>query len=270
MDAEEVLYRVEDGVAWGTRNRPHRRNAMTRPQRLRVIELIDEAASRLDIRAIVLTGSEGSFCTGADLGAALPGYPRPEGAPERVAGEVARGIRMNAHRLITAIMDCEKPVIAAVNGIAAGMGVQLALACDLVLMSADAVFYEAFADRGIVPDTGAAYLLGRLLGPQKAKELLFFGARVTADEAVGLGLANLAVAPDAFEQTVSDWARRLAAGPTSTIALTKLLVNKSLDLGRDAALALEAVVQDVNMTTADAGEGIRAFIERRPPEFQGW
>ncbi len=267
---DEVLHRVESGVATIVLNRPHRRNAITREQRLRVIQLLDEAAERLDVRVVVLTGSGGSFCTGADLGAANAGWPRPEGAPARAALDVARGMRTNAHRLITAIMDCEKPVIAAVNGIAAGMGVHMALACDLVIMADDAALFEVFAQRGIVPDAGGAYLLGRIIGPQKAKELLFFGEKIAAHDAAAIGLVNRVVPASAFDAAVAEWASRLAAGPTKTLALAKALVNRSLDLSRDDALALEAIAQDVNMATSDAQEGVASFLERRPTSFRGW
>jgi 2-(1,2-epoxy-1,2-dihydrophenyl)acetyl-CoA isomerase len=243
---------------------------MTREQRVVLIRMIDEAAERLDVRAVVITGSEGSFCTGADLGATIAGHPRPEGAPDRVALDVSRGIRTNAHRLITAIMDCEKPVIAAVNGVAAGMGVYMALACDLVVMSDDAALHEVFVQRGIVPDSGAAYLLGRVLGPHRAKQLLFFGGKVTAADALAMGLVNRVVPAAEFDESVAAWAAQLASSPTRTIALAKSLVNRSLDLGRDDFLALEAISQDVNMATEDAQEGVRAFLQRRPPEFRGW
>ena len=269
-DEPEVRFEVSDGVARITLDRPHRRNATTRPQRLRIIELLDEASARLDVRVVVLTGSGGSFCAGADLAAPLPGPPRPAGAPARTVGEVAGGMRMNAHRLIGAIMDCEKPVIAAVNGVAAGMGVHMALACDLVLAAESATLREVFVHRGVVPDSGGAYLLGRLIGPQKAKELLFFGRTIDAVQAERMGLVNRVAPDDAFDALVHEWASELAAGPTRTIALCKSLVNRSLDLGRDDSLALESFVQDMNMATVDAGEGVSAFLERRPTDFVGW
>lgn len=190
-------------------------------------------------------------------------------ADERVAGDVARTLRMGAQRLIAAVLDCEKPVIAAVNGTAAGLGVHLALACDLVLAAESARFIEVFVRRGLVPDGGGAYLLPRLIGPQRAKELMFFGDALTAADAERLGLVNRVV-PDAdLPKTAHDWAARLAAGPTRALALTKQLVNASLDTDRATAFAAEAAAQEINMTTADAREGVASFVERRGARFRG-
>ncbi|WP_435834408.1 enoyl-CoA hydratase-related protein [Streptomyces antibioticus] len=190
-------------------------------------------------------------------------------ADERVAGDVARTLRMGAQRLIAAVLDCEKPVIAAVNGTAAGLGVHLALACDLVLAAESARFIEVFVRRGLVPDGGGAYLLPRLIGPQRAKELMFFGDALTAADAERLGLVNRVV-PDAdLPKTAHDWAVRLAAGPTRALALTKQLVNASLDTDRATAFAAEAAAQEINMTTADAREGVASFVERRGARFRG-
>ncbi|MFE0726705.1 enoyl-CoA hydratase/isomerase family protein [Streptomyces antibioticus] len=191
------------------------------------------------------------------------------GAEQRTAGDVARMLRLGAQRLISAVLDCEKPVIAAVNGTAAGLGVHLALACDLVLAAESARFIEVFARRGLVPDGGGAYLLPRLIGPQRAKELMFFGDALTAADAERLGLVNRVV-PDAdLPKTAHDWAARLAAGPTRTLALTKQLVNASLDTDRATAFTAEAAAQEINMTTADAREGVASFAERREARFRG-
>ncbi|MCX5169767.1 enoyl-CoA hydratase-related protein [Streptomyces antibioticus] len=202
-------------------------------------------------------------------------HPAPEhgaGEPvteQRLAGDVARTLRMGAQRLISAVLDCEKPVIAAVNGTAAGLGVHLALACDLVLAAESARFIEVFVRRGLVPDGGGAYLLPRLIGPQRAKELMFFGDALTAADAERLGLVNRVV-PDAdLPKTAHDWAARLAAGPTRALALTKQLVNASLDTDRATAFAAEAAAQEINMTTADAREGVASFVERRGARFRG-
>ncbi|MFH8286215.1 enoyl-CoA hydratase-related protein [Streptomyces antibioticus] len=202
-------------------------------------------------------------------------HPAPEhgaGEPvteQRLAGDVARTLRLGAQRLISAVLDCEKPVIAAVNGTAAGLGVHLALACDLVLAAESARFIEVFVRRGLVPDGGGAYLLPRLIGPQRAKELMFFGDALTAADAERLGLVNRVV-PDAdLPKTAHDWAARLAAGPTRALALTKQLVNASLDTDRATAFAAEAAAQEINMTTADAREGVASFVERRGARFRG-
>ena len=171
--------------------------------------------------------------------------------------------------MIAAVLDCEKPVLAAVNGTAAGVGVHLALACDLVLAAEGASFIEAFVRRGLVPDGGGAYLLPRLVGPQRAKQLLFFGDALPAAEAERLGLVNQVVPAEELQKTALEWAERLAAGPTRALAMTKQLVNASLESDRTAAFAAEATAQEVNMTTSDAQEGVRAFVGRRSPRFEG-
>ncbi|MGW7099969.1 enoyl-CoA hydratase/isomerase family protein [Streptomyces sp. NPDC054883] len=259
---DEVLHRVDNGVSWITLNRPEAMNAVTREQRERVIALLAQASGDPGVRAVVLTATGKGFCAGADL----RGGPA---AGDRVAGDVARMIRLGAQRLITAVLDCEKPVIAAVNGTAAGIGAHLAFACDLVIAAEPARFIEVFVRRGLVPDGGGAYLLPRLLGPQKAKELMFFGDAVPAAEAERLGLVNTVVAAEALEATARAWAERLAQGPTRALALTKQLVNASLDGDRAAALAAEAAAQEINMTTADANEGVAGFVERRTPKYLG-
>lgn len=263
---DEVLHRFESGVSWITLNRPEAMNAVTWDQRERVIALLAEASADPAIRAVVITATGKGFCAGADLRGA-PGTPATPA--ERVAGDVARMIKLGAQRLITAVLDCEKPVIAAVNGTAAGIGAHLALACDLVIAAEPARFIEVFVRRGLVPDGGGAYLLPRLLGPQKAKELMFFGDAVPAAEAERLGLVNRVVPAEALEDTAREWAERLAQGPTRALALTKQLVNASLDGDRATALAAEATAQELNMTTADANEGVASFVERRTPKYLG-
>ncbi|MFD3681375.1 enoyl-CoA hydratase/isomerase family protein [Streptomyces sp. NPDC058613] len=259
---DDILHRTDNGVSWITLNRPEAMNAVTWDQRERVIALLGEASADLAVRAVVITATGKGFCAGADL----------RGAPaagERVAGDVARTIRLGAQRLITAVLDCEKPVIAAVNGTAAGIGAHLALACDLVIAAEPARFIEVFVRRGLVPDGGGAYLLPRLVGPQKAKELMFFGDAVPAADAERLGLVNKVVPAGELEKTARAWAERLAQGPTRALALTKQLVNASLDVDRASALAAEAAAQEINMTTADANEGVASFVERRTPTYRG-
>ncbi|MFI8362345.1 enoyl-CoA hydratase/isomerase family protein [Streptomyces sp. NPDC085612] len=266
---DEVLHRTENGVSWITLNRPEAMNAVTPAQRERVIALLAEACADPAVRAVVLTATGKGFCAGADLRGATGTGNRPGPAGDRVAGDVARMIRLGAQRLITAVLDCEKPVVAAVNGTAAGIGAHLALACDLVVAAEGARFIEVFVRRGLVPDGGGAYLLPRLLGPQKAKELMFFGDAVPAAEAERLGLVNRVVPAEELQAAAREWAERLAQGPTRALALTKQLVNASLDGDRAAALAAEATAQEINMTTADAHEGVASFVERRTPKYLG-
>jgi 2-(1,2-epoxy-1,2-dihydrophenyl)acetyl-CoA isomerase len=264
--------RGADGVAWLTLNRPASGNALTAAQRDSLIAHLAEASADPGIRAVVLTATgDRHFCTGADLSAqpAAAAAP-PPGVPERPAGTVARALTNGAQRLISAVLDCEKPLIAAVNGTAAGLGCHLAYACDLVLAAESAKFIEIFSRRGLVVDAGGAYLLTRLIGPQRAKELIFFGDELPAAAAARLGLVNRVVPADKLAETAADWASRLAAGPTVALGLGKRLVNHALDANRAGCLAEEALAAEVNMFSEDGQEGLRAFVERRTPRFQGW
>jgi 2-(1,2-epoxy-1,2-dihydrophenyl)acetyl-CoA isomerase len=146
----------------------------------------------------------------------------------------------------------------------------LALACDLVIAAESAKFVEVFVRRGLVPDAGGAWILPRLVGIQRAKELMFFGDDVPASRAEQLGLVNRVVPDDALGDAVAEWAKRLASGPTQSIALTKSLLNRSLDSDRATAFLEEARAQELNMTTEDAQEGVRSFVERRDPTYRGW
>jgi 2-(1,2-epoxy-1,2-dihydrophenyl)acetyl-CoA isomerase len=269
---DQVQHRVENHVAWITLNRPEVRNAITPDQRNRVIDLLEDASASLDVRCVVLTATGKGFCTGADLRAGGRGQapPKPEGAPDRVMGEAARVIRRGAQRLVSSVLDCEKPVIAAVNGTAAGIGAHLAFACDLVLAAEEARFIEVFVRRGISPDGGGAYLLPRLIGLQKAKELVFFGDDLAAADAMALGLVNRVVPGDQLEQAAAELAARLASGPTKAISMAKWLLNRSLDSDRRTAFDEEAWAQELITGTVDCGEGLRSFAERRPPEFKGF
>ncbi|CAM5463416.1 enoyl-CoA hydratase/isomerase family protein [Streptomyces purpurascens] len=257
-----VLHTTADQVLTITLNRPETLNALTPDQRDEVVQLLAKASATADVRAVVLTGTGRGFCAGADLRGAAT-------TDERDVGDVARTLRTGAQRLIAAVLDCEKPVIAAVNGTAAGLGAHLALACDLVLAAESARFIEVFVRRGLVPDGGGAYLLPRLIGPQRAKELMFFGDALTATDAERLGLVNRVVPDGDLDKTARAWAERLAAGPTRALALTKQLVNASLDTDRTTAFAAEAAAQEINMTTVDAQEGVRSFVERRKPTYKG-
>jgi 2-(1,2-epoxy-1,2-dihydrophenyl)acetyl-CoA isomerase len=267
---EQLIAREDGGVLWLTLNRPEAANALTPDQRDRLITVLDEASGRLDVRAVVITATGKHFCTGADLRHSRPGPMRPEGVPELVIGDVARMILGGAQRLITAVVDCEKPVIGAINGTAAGIGAHLALACDLLVAVEEARFIEVFVRRGLVPDGAGAWLLPRRIGLQKAKEMMFFGDAVSAADAERLGLVNWVVPADELERVAGEWAARLASGPTRSIGLTKALLNRSLDSDRATAFREEALAQELNMQTRDANEGVDAFKERRDPDYLGW
>jgi 2-(1,2-epoxy-1,2-dihydrophenyl)acetyl-CoA isomerase len=271
MSDDDLRYEVTDGIARLTLNRPDAANSITPDQRHRMIDLLGEASADLHVRVVVLSAVGKHFCTGADLRVSrITEVPRPEGAPERTLGDVGRTIKLGAQRLITAVIDCEKPVIAAVNGTAAGIGAHLALACDLIIAADTARFIEVFVRRGITPDGGGAYLLPRMIGLAKAKELVFLGDDLSATDAERIGLINKAVPPDELAAAVDEWAIRLANGPTKAISLSKWLLNRSLDSDRVTALADEAWAQEMASTTSDFAEGVQAFIERRDVEFRGW
>lgn len=268
----DLLRRVEDGVCWITINRPDAGNALTQFMRDRIAEWVRDASSDLFVRAVVITGTgDTAFCTGADLrGGQREPRPKPEGAPDKVVGEAARMIMEGWQAVVTSILDCEKPVIAGVNGTAAGGGMHLALACDLVVMAEEAKFVEVFIRRGIAPDAGGAWLLTRLVGIQKAKELFFFGDDVPAAEAYRIGLANRLVPRSELQATLEELAGRLAKGPTKAIWVAKWLTNRALDVDRATSLYDEALGQELVTYTEDMKEGIASFVERRPVEFKGW
>lgn len=268
---DDLLVSLEDQVLWITLNRPDAANAITPTQRNRLIDLLHEASADLKVRCVVLGATGTRFCTGADLRASQPPGPsRPDDAPSRATGDVARMIATGAQRLIAAVLDCEKPVIASVNGTAAGIGAHLVLAADLVVAAERSKLIEVFVRRGIAPDGGGAWLLPRVVGLHKAKELMFFGRDLPAQEALELGIVNKLVPGDQLEAATREWATELATGPTRAIGYTKALLNRSLESDRATSFADEAMVQELVMTTHDANEGVAAFRERREVQFKGW
>jgi 2-(1,2-epoxy-1,2-dihydrophenyl)acetyl-CoA isomerase len=269
--SEGLLAAREGGVLTLTLNRPAVANALDWVTREALVAALDDASADLATRAVVLTGAgDRAFCTGADLRAPKPTSARPQAAPPRVQGDVSRGIVTGWQRLVGAVLDCEKPVVAAVNGTAAGAGMHLALACDLVVMSDAAKLVPVFVRRGIAPDAGGPYLLSRLVGPQRAKQIYLFGDDILAAQAESWNLVTHLTPAAETLATAQALAQRLATGPTRTHAITKRLVNRALDLDRETAFNDEAWAQELVMTTEDANEGVQAFIERRDPAFKGW
>jgi 2-(1,2-epoxy-1,2-dihydrophenyl)acetyl-CoA isomerase len=265
-----IRSRLAEGVLWLTIDRPDVANALAPEHRAELTRLLSDAEEDVAVRCVVITGTGNAFCTGADLRSSAGPPPRSPDAPEKIAGDVARNIRKNAQRLIETILELEKPVIAAVNGTAAGLGLHLAVACDLVVATEDARFIEVFVRRALVPDAGGAYLLPRLVGLQRAKELMFLGDDVSARRAHEMGMVNRVVPRDELLPVTEQLAARLAAGPTRAIALMKWLANRSFDVDRQTAFENESYAQDINMTTHDGNEGVQSFVERRPPRYRGW
>jgi 2-(1,2-epoxy-1,2-dihydrophenyl)acetyl-CoA isomerase len=267
----EVSYEVANAVATITLQRPAAMNAMSTAAKIELLDAVSRAAEDAAVRAVVLTGAgDRAFCTGADLRVPMPTPDKPEGAPKRAQGEIARGIATGWQRVVTAVLDCEKPVVAAVNGTAAGAGMHLALACDVVVMSEAAKLLPVFVRRGIAPDAAGAYLLTRLVGPQRAKQIYLFGDDIPAQRADEWGLVITLTPPGETVSVAQQIAGRLATGPTRTHAITKRLINRALDIDRETALTEEAWAQELVMTTEDAQEGVQAFIERRDAQFRGW
>jgi 2-(1,2-epoxy-1,2-dihydrophenyl)acetyl-CoA isomerase len=265
MTEATVLHEISGGIARITLNRPETANAITPEARDRIISLLKDADGDPAVRVVVLAANGRHFCSGADV-TRLRSDPS---APKRV-GDGMRRIMGGAQQLIAAVLDCGKPVVAAVQGPAAGLGAHLAFAADLVVASQDATFIEAFVLRGLVVDAGGAYLLPRRIGLQKAKELAFLGDKLPAAEAHDLGLVNRVVPPDELEKAVRELSERLAAAPTSAIAMTKRLFNRSLDGDREESFLLEGALQDLQSYAHDSTEGIAAFKERRTPHYLGW
>jgi 2-(1,2-epoxy-1,2-dihydrophenyl)acetyl-CoA isomerase len=269
---EELVAKLENGVLWLTINRADKGNAVPYYVRDRLTQHFWDAHSDLSVRAIVLTGAGvRHFCTGADLSVRQPaGKEKPEGAPEMVVGGATQMVRLGFQRLMQAMLDCEKPIIVALNGTAAGGGSMFVLAADLVIAADTAKIIQVFVRRGLVPDGGVAYLLPRVVGMHKAKELIFFGDDLPAAEAERLGIVNKVVPAAELAAATKEWAERLASGPTKAIGWAKKLLHDASELSRRDLLDEEAMLVEMNTGTQDSGEGMASFRERRAPEWKGW
>ena len=268
--SEKVQFEIVDQVAWITINNPDKGNAMSPGMRDRMTGLFESLNGQFDARAVVLTATgQKRFCPGADISVGREYAQRPDDAPALAVGEPRRMMLRGQNPLMSTILDCELPVIAAVNGTAAGMGGHLALMCDLVMMADHAKFIEVFARRGLVPDAMGTWILPRLIGPMKTKELMFFADDIPADYALELGLCNKVVASEELIPSVMEWAVRLATGPTKAHMFTKWLVNRSLDVDRRTITEEESWAVELNNGTMDAQEGVNSFRERRDPYWRG-
>lgn len=266
MSTETVLSELTDGVLTITLNRPEAANAVRPEERDALIALLAGADANDEVRVVVLRANGKHFCSGADVGSLAE--RRAQG--EKRVMEPMRRIMSGAQRLVASVLDCNKPVIAAVHGAATGLGAHLVYASDLVVAGENAYFAESFVKRGLVVDGGGCYLLPRRIGMQKVKEMAFFGEKLTAAEALALGLVNRVVSADDFDATVADFAERLASAPTTAIAFTKRLLNDSPDTDRSGAFVAEAMAQELQSYSHDSKEGVQAFVEKRPTEFTGW
>ncbi len=262
MSFETILYQIENSILTVTLNRPDKLNAMT-PTLLRELkEAFEQANADQSVRVVILTGSGRGFCAGADLTAA---------SELMMKGGFSYEENLNAtyNPLILAMQNLQKPIIAAVNGVAAGAGMSLTLACDIRIAAESASFLQAFVKIGLVPDSGSTWMLPRLIGMTKALELMLTGKKVTAPEALSLGLVNQVVTDGEFSATVQQVAQMFASAPTKTLGLIKQAVNFAATSTLEDAMKYEASLQDKAANTGDHMEGVAAFLEKRPADFKG-
>lgn len=255
---ETILYEVSEGVAVVTLNRPDKFNAFTEVMHKEIIAALKEAQKDDAVRCILLTGAGRAFNAGQDLG--------------EVSGEdidFGGFLRKRYNPMILQLQKTEKPIVAAVNGVAAGAGMSLALACDIRLASEKASFVNAFVSIGLVPDSGGCYFLPRIVGIGKALELAMTGEKVSAEEALRIGLVNKVYPAERFMEEAVAYAEKLAALPTRGIGLIKRTMYKGLEMGLEETLDYEAYAQEVAGSTADHKEGVAAFMEKRAPRFTG-
>jgi 2-(1,2-epoxy-1,2-dihydrophenyl)acetyl-CoA isomerase len=258
-----LLYEVQDRVATLTLNRPERLNALGDTLREDLYDAVTKSAEDPDVGALVITGAGKGFCSGGDV------KSMNERERTGMAASASERFTPIRDRVILAMRDCPKPIIAAVNGAAAGAGMNLALACDLRIAASTAKFTQAFVKRGLTPDWGGSYFLPRMVGVAKASELLFTGDVIEAPEALALGLLNAVVAPEALMPEARKLARRIAAGPPIALALTKRALHHNEHVDLRAALEFESFIQSIARETDDYKEGIKAFVEKRAPAFKG-
>ena len=258
-----LLVEVNDGVATLTLNRPDRLNALGDTLREDLYDALVKSAEDANVRAIVITGAGRGFCSGGDVKSMSERQQSAEAPP------LADRYAPLRDRIVLAMRDCPKAIIAAVNGAAAGAGMNLALACDMRIASTAAKFSQAFVRRGLHPDWGGSYFLTRMLGTARACELVFTGDALDAQKALELGLVNAVVAPEVLMSEARKLARRIAEGPPVALALAKRAIYRSEESGLRDALEFETFAQNVCKETEDSKEGVKAFVEKRAPVFRG-
>lgn len=254
-----IQQELSQGVCTLRMNRPEKFNSFVRDMALDLQVKLDEAAADDSVRCIVLTGVGKAFCAGQDLAEATD----PNGP------ELSNIVSEHYNPIIQRIRRIEKPVIAAVNGVAAGAGANIALACDIVLATESASFIQAFSRIGLIPDSGGTFFLPRLVGWQRASALMMTGEKVSAADAVEMGMIYKAIPNDQFESSVNEMALQLAQMPTKGLGLTKRALNQSFGNNLSQQLDLEDELQSQAGRTDDYAEGTRAFLEKRKPEFKG-
>ena len=258
-----LLYEVKDGIATFTLNRPERLNALGDTLRDDLLDAVVRTAADPEVRVMVITGAGKGFCAGGDVKAMNEN--RETGRERPIVDKIAP----SRDQTLLAMRDAPQPIIAAVNGAAAGAGMNLALACDVRIASTAAKFSQAFVKRGLHPDWGGTYFLPRVVGMAKACELIFTGDLIDAPEALRLGLVSRVVAPEELMPTVHELARKIAAGPPLAIRLAKRALYHNADCDLRQALEFETFAQNICQDTDDAREGVRAFVEKRAPVFRG-
>jgi enoyl-CoA hydratase/carnithine racemase len=258
---ETILVKRDAGIVTVTLNRPERKNAANGQMWTELRELFYEVSHARTDRVLVITGAGGAFCSGADI-SDPKGVSGDPGDPHLVRMEFLGEVMLALH-------EVPKPTIAKVRGIAAGAGLSLALGCDLVVAGADARFSEIFARRGLSIDGGSSWLLPRLVGLHRAKELAYFAEILSAPEALEMGLVNRVLPDDELDAFVDDWAFRLSKGPPLALSMTKRLLHEGSRSSMADALENEARCQTVNFSTEDTTEAMRAFAEKRDPDFKG-
>lgn len=263
MSYEAILYEQQQGILTITLNRPDKLNAFTDTMLDELTAAFQQAAAEPQVRVVVLTGAGRGFCAGQDLGFAVQNGAGQEG--------FSYGEHLKAHYdpLILGIQAFPKPIIAAVNGVAAGAGMSLALACDLRIVVETAAFLQAFVKIGLVPDSGSTWMLPRLVGMTRALDMMLTGRKVSAQEALEWGMINRVVPGEELKDVVYALAGELATAPTRAIGLIKQAVNYAQNSTLAEALEQEAALQDVAGRTSDHTEGVMAFLEKRPAQFFG-